>query len=272
MELKPKILLGHVTHRRLVPRTKGFRYRVFLWACPLSRLRLLARGRVARVNRWALASLFERDHGPRDGSSLDAWARGVAARSGMRGVGEIVLVTMPRLWGYAFNPVTFYLCLDADGQLGGVICDVNNTFGEHHLYVCMHPDGRPLNADDEIVARKAFHVSPFLERSGSYRFRFAVDDSGMRITIDYRDGGGRLTLATALSGRLVPFSASGLVRALLGSPAVTAKVTAAIHWQAAKLYLKGVPYVAKPPQLSTRISGSVGMPSGEGGDVRELAR
>jgi len=159
--------------------------------------------------------------------------------------GEVVLQTFPRVLGYVFNPISFWLCHDRDGGLRAIVCEVNNTFGEHHNYLLVHPDGRPITRDDVLEARKVFHVSPFCEVNGKYTFRFRVDHPLCHININYDDPHGRLLL-TAMWGTAAALNAAGLLKAFFLYPWMTLGVMARIHLQALKLWARGVPYVPKP--------------------------
>jgi DUF1365 family protein len=206
------------------------------------------------VDRWNLFSLYRRDHGPRDGSALEPWIRGMLAREGLhRADGAIWLQTFPRMLGYVFNPVSFWFCHDRAGRLRAVLCEVSNTFGEHHNYLLAHPDQRPIAAEDLLSARKVFHVSPFCAVEGHYRFRFDPDPGGCVVRIDHDDPHGPL-LATAIRGRGEALGTRRLVRAFLCYPLQTLAVTARIHWQAPRLWSKRIPLFARPvpPAQETR--------------------
>ena len=243
--LNPKLFHGFVAHARLRPRRNAFRYRVFFVRFPLSGLERL-RNRLFSINRWNLFSFHYRDHGARDGSHPEPWIRGLLAREGLKEVdGEIWLQAFPRMLGYVFNPVSFWLCHDKGGGLRAVLCEVNNTFGEHHHYLLAHPDGRVIIEGDSMEARKAFHVSPFCDVAGHYRFQFQVGESASHIRIDYDDPDGKLLL-TAISGKGSTFGAGALLRAFLLYPWMTFGVVARIHLQAVILWVKGVPWFTKP--------------------------
>ena len=159
-----------------------------------------------------------------------------------RSDGEIWLQTFPRVLGYVFNPVSFWFCHRRDGSLRAIVCEVNNTFGERHCYLLDAPAfGSELRAD------KVFHVSPFCQVEGGYRFRFMVTPGRARtvVRIDYDDGQGPL-LQTSVSGALELASAASLRRALWRHPAMTLGVIARIHWQALRLWLKRVRFFHKP--------------------------
>jgi DUF1365 family protein len=241
----PVIYFGDVVHRRLRPARHGFRHGVYFLRFCLGREGELRRAALSR-NRWNLFSFHDADHGARDGSPLEPWARALLARHGAACAdGEIHLQTFPRVLGYVFNPVSFWLCHDRAGRLRAVIAEVNNTFGEHHNYLITHPDRRPIVAGDWLEARKVFHVSPFCEVTGRYRFRFvdAADRSLFRI--EYFDDEG-LLLSTAISGRARPLGAMALARAFLAYPWMTLGVIFRIHYHALRLAWKRVPFFAKP--------------------------
>jgi hypothetical protein len=147
--------------------------------------------------------------------------------------------------GCVFNPVSFWLCHDRDGRLRAVLCEASNTFWEHHNYLLAHSDQRPILPGERLTARKVFHVSPFCEVAGRYRFQFDLDRSACAMRIDYDDAHGRL-LATAVRGRGETLTTRSLVRAFLHYPWVTLGVILRIHWQALRLWLKGVPFFSKP--------------------------
>jgi uncharacterized protein len=248
-----RILFGGVMHARLRPRRNAFNYRVFFLRFPLSRIDTL-RHPLFSLNRWNLFSFHCRDHGARDGTALEPWIR---ERLGQEGIveadGEIWLQAFPRVLGYVFNPVSFWLCHDRAGALRAVLCEVNNTFGEHHLYALAHPDRRPIRPGDALAARKVFHVSPFCEVRGSYEFTFRVDDFASHIGIDYRDPEGALLL-TSVWGEAKPLGTASLLRAFFFYPWMTFGVVARIHYQALKLWWKGVPWFSKPTPPSQELT------------------
>ncbi len=240
-----QILFGRVFHCRRRPARHAFAYPVFTLRVPLSAMATAGRG-IFSVDRWNLLSLRSRDHGPRDGSPLEPWVRGQLARAGLgRADGEIVLQAFPRVLGYVFNPISIFYCHGRAGELRAVLCEVSNTFGERHNYLLAHGDGRPIGPRDWLRAEKVFHVSPFCEVEGHYRFRFAGDEARQFAQIDYHDRDGRL-LVTAIDGAARPLDARSLARAFLGYPFLTAGVIARIHWQALRLWAKRVPWFPKP--------------------------
>ncbi len=251
--MSARIYHGAVVHARTRPQRHSFRYRVFFMRFALSDLDRLDNA-LFSVNRWNLFSFHFADHGARDGSHPEYWIRALLAREGLGEVdGEILLQAFPRMLGYVFNPVSFWLCHDKSGALRAVLCEVNNTFGEHHNYLLFHPDHRRILESDIMEARKVFHVSPFCDVSGEYRFQFDVGTNDTQIRIDYGDSQGRL-LHTAISGRGAAYGASALARTFVLYPWMTFGVMARIHLQALRLWIKGVPWFAKPAPPSQELT------------------
>jgi len=242
---EPQIAFGRVMHQRMRPVRHGFSYGVFFMRVPLSQWQGCAR-RWLSLDSWNLLSLHRRDFGPRDGSDLEAWIRKLLADHGVTHAdGEVVLQAFPRVLGYVFNPIAIWHCFDRAGALRAVLCEVSNTFGERHNYLLAHPDGRAIERGEWMEAAKAFHVSPFCEVRGRYRFRFPGDGDVAMSRIDYHDEQGIL-LATALHGRAEPITNRSLLRAFFGYPWMTVGVVARIHWQAVRLWWRNVPWFAKP--------------------------
>lgn len=238
---------GRVMHRRLQPKRYRFVYRVFSLLLDIDRLDAPARHlRLFSVGRFNLLSFYPRDHGPRDGSSLRAWAeRLLAARGVDLAGGRIRLLCFPRVLGYVFNPLSVWYCEHADGRLRAIICEVRNTFGEKHQYV-LDAGGRPLDLAQTWEAEKRFHVSPFLPLGLHYRFRFAEPAGQLRVLIDEYAGTDRVLVAT-LNGRRRPLTDRAVLGECLAVPFLTLKVIAMIHWQALKLWLRGFRFHGKPP-------------------------
>ena len=245
MVIMPQLYTAQVMHKRLFPKENAFHYGVYYLALPLP----------APSIRGFLASFHAKDVGKRDGSDPACWIRALLADYGLNEKTEnIMLVTMPRVLGYVFNPVSFYLCLDTAGSLRAVLCEVHNTFGEQHSYLCANPDHAPIKAEHVLEAEKVFHVSPFLNRHGDYKFRFNLNGDKLGIWIDYYDDQKQRELVTSLIGTLTPLTPHALRMAFWRHPLVSLKAIALIHWQAVKLIAKGIRYIAKPRQVSKTIT------------------
>lgn len=247
MDLSPQIFTAKVMHKRLFPRVNQFTYSIYYVALPLP----------ADALPSSLLSFHNKDHGARDGSDLTVWANTILKPYGLDAqVERITLIAMPRVLGYVFNPVSFFMCTDKENQLRAVICEVHNTFGEQHSYLCARADHGVISPDDWLEAEKLFHVSPFLHRSGHYKFRFAASSNTLGIWIDYFDAEKNKQLLTSLVGTFSPLNAGSLRRIFWSHPLVTIKTIALIHWQALKLTIKGIRYISKPLQLLNKVSTS----------------
>ena len=245
MALDSAITIARVMHKRLRPREHGFSYRVYYLCFKLSQMQSIS-NRFLSIEKWNLMSFYRRDHGARDGSDPESWIREVLASFRLTEVGgEIILLTMPRILGYVFNPVSFWFCLDSKGQLRAVLSEVSNTFGEHHCYISCHDDHRVIAPDEWLRADKVFHVSPFMDVTGYYMFRFSCADNKIAASVNHFDDEG-LLLATSVTGDLAPLTSAAAIRAFLFYPLVTFKVIVLIHFEAIRLVLKGLRYFRKP--------------------------
>jgi DUF1365 family protein len=251
---------GHVWHKRLRPAVNAFRYGVYFLRVPLRATeQSVFLTRLCSRNRFNLLSFYDRDHG--DGKQpLTQWIDGLLKQEGIHDAdGEIWLQAFPRVLGYVFNPVSFWFCHRKDGGLRAVLCEVRNTFGACHHYLL--DTGSSMEYGIELKAKKVFHVSPFCEIQGSYRFRFLLstqqdDKSSLASTaarIDYDDDGGPLLL-TSIAGKTVALSDRAVTRAFLAYPMMTFGVVAKIHWQALRLWLKRVPFFSNPDILPKQVT------------------
>jgi uncharacterized protein len=258
--------IGEVRHTRLRPAVNRFVYPTYFLMLPMRSLRTAPSTALPR-NRFGLISFFDRDHGDGRADSLD-WIDELLEREGVTGaLGEVWLHCYPRVLGHTFKPVSFWYCHRTDDSLAAIVVEVNNTFGERHCYLLAGDD---LAFGRELRAAKVFHVSPFCEASGSYRFRFmrgsahpshAESRKGATMActrtiarIDHHDALGAL-IRTSVSGILTPLTAASARAAFFGMPLMTLGVIARIHWQALRLWLKRVPFVRKPAppaQFTTR--------------------
>ncbi|WGH77672.1 DUF1365 domain-containing protein [Jannaschia ovalis] len=210
--------------------------------------------RLFGYNRFALASLRDRDHGGPPGRGRGtAWVRDVLAEALPDfAPGRILLLAQPRVLGHVFNPVSFWLIHGADDALRVVIAEVTNTYGDRHSYLCHADDLSPIAAGTSLKAKKLMHVSPFQPVEGGYVFNFDIAADRIAIRIDYRVGNGRL-LAT-LTGPRRPLTNRGLIGAALRRPFGTRRVLALIHWQALRLWWKGARFRNRPEPPASEVS------------------
>ncbi len=240
-----QLIRGQVVHERLRPTRHRFVYPVFFVRLNLARLHD-ANSRWFGINRRRLVSVRTSDYGPKDSSDLQQWLRALLRKHGIEAGGEVWLQTFPRIFGYVFNPVSFFHCHDSEGELRAVLVEVNNTFGGSQSYLLRIAPGTGL-----ATCAKEFHVSPFCKIEGEYRFRFQFESDVQQTRIDYFDPDG-LVLKTAVGGKAAPLNDLQLLGALARLPSQCIGIICRIHWQALRLWLKGVPFHGKTPPKSNR--------------------
>lgn len=235
------IYFGRVMHRRLRPVQHRFVYRVFSLLLDIDDVPHLAQGsRLFSHNRWNLFSFHDKDHGPRDGTALRPWIESQLRKAGIDTAGGPVrLLCFPRMFGYVFNPLSVWFCHRPDGELAAVLYEVSNTFGEHHGYLLEVPPGQGSRQIIRQSCAKRFYVSPFIDMAAVYRFRLREPGERLAILIREAVAEGELLIAT-LEGQRAEFRDAALLRAALAYPLMTLKVFAAIHWEALRLWRKGV--------------------------------
>lgn len=244
-------LRAEITHARRGALTHSFRSRTdhVLLAPETARP-----PRGLSLDRFNLLALHRRDHGGVRGAGKGVdWAWEQFARAGLdRGPSRVLaLLTQPRFLGYGFNPVSFWMLIEGDA-LRAVIAEVNNTFGQRHSYLLVPSDGAPITAGTRLSARKVFHVSPFQDISGEYRFRFALRPDSLSIRISQIDG--EAGVETAMTGPLVPLTTRVILGGALRRPGGALRVIAQIYWHALRLKLKGAAYRPCPPPPHEEIS------------------
>ena len=240
------LYFGDVMHARLKPIGHRFSYRVMSLLIDLGRLNEADRqSPLFGVNRAALYSFHEADHGERDGSSLRRHVERCATEHGIDlSGGRVLLLCYPRLFGYTFNPLSVYFCYRAGGELALVIYEVRNTFGDIHSYVLPVKPNEQSNAGIRQGQDKLFHVSPFVGMTMRYHFRVVPPGERIKLRILETDREGPL-LAATFNGRRSALDTAKLLRSLFALPLVTLKIIAAIHWEALRLWLKGARLVPR---------------------------
>ncbi|MEO8371624.1 MAG: DUF1365 domain-containing protein [Candidatus Solibacter sp.] len=241
--LVPGVYSGTLRHRRFGPRRHEFSYGVFLALLDIERIPELMRvSRATAYNRWSWASFDERDHfGDPRLPLRERLARDAAAHGRQLPDGPIYLLTHLRYLGYCFNPISLFYCHDAEGRLQMVLAEVCNTFGERHNYWLPAGGSGPLRH----TLPKQMHVSPFMDMQLDYAFVFTAP--GERLTAHMSTiENGATTFDATLTLKREPWSAKAVHRALLRHPWMTLKVIAAIHWEALRLWVKGIPVFTRP--------------------------
>ena len=243
--IAPGLYEGEVMHRRMRAPPHRFSYRSFWVAIDLD---AAPKMRLFSLDRANLFSFQTRDHA--DGTPGLLRAKIAAKAEGLDTSGRMILLATPRLFGFAFNPLSVYFCHDTAGGFSALAWEVTNTFGARHTYVI------PVASQDGIVrqtAPKKLHVSPFLDMGLSYQFR--VEARGDKLTIGIIDRGrDGPALAAALSATRRPMTDAALAGLALRAPLATLKVVAAIHWEALRLFLKGAKFHKTPPGAGPAIA------------------
>jgi uncharacterized protein len=242
-------LQGETFHGRKGAVANRFRYRVdYLLLDPDA-----AQGpRLFSRNRRNLIAVHDRDHGGLPGAGHGvSWARRVLEGHGLTAA-QILLLAQPRVLGHVFNPVSFWLCFAASGDLTAVIAEVTNTYGERHSYLCAHPGGGAIQPEDTLQATKIFYVSPFQPVTGRYDFRFDIRPDRIGIWIDYTSEKGGVF--TNLIGPRVALTNRGILMACLRRPFGSRRVLALIHWQALKLAIKGAKFRSRPTPPADEVT------------------
>lgn len=231
-----------VMHRRLLPKRHEFVYRIFLFLLDLDELPEIER-RIPffSVNSPNLYSLSKDDyfqfHSRGIRKNLETF---LATQKFTTPVGRIQLLTLPRLLGYTFNPVSIFFCFDSEDRPLVSVIQVGNTFGELKPFlVPVTPEG-----GFRLRAPKNYYVSPFSELDLDFDFRFETPGDRLRVHIDDWRGDERV-LVSSLTGASVPLDAGNLARLSLKYPLVTLKVIFLIHWEALRLWLKKIPFRMK---------------------------
>lgn len=255
--MRSHLLEGKVRHRRARPFIYELEHDVFYVALDLDELDAVdAKLRLFGRNRRAVLGFRDADHLPVPATNIDADIRAHLRAEGEDPSGwRISLITNPRVFGYVFNPASFFLCRDAVGDLVVVVVEVHNTHGERHLYTLRSKAGTgPFRAGMD----KAFYVSPFIEMEGRYAVHVRDDAAGVRIAINERQDGEPL-LSTSLVLRRRPLTDRMVVRMLLRNPLVTHKTIALIHWHALRLWLRGATFFRHGEAVAGHRGGAAGL-------------
>lgn len=247
--MRSALYVGTVMHARSAPRRNVFRYPVYMTFLDLSELPTLERTLPRWLfgwNRPALTSFHDADH-----VDVPALLREHGIDLGPRG--RVQVLTNLRVLGYVFNPVSFWWCVGGDGELACIVAEVSNTFGERLPYVLLPAAGQRRGERRSWRTEKRLHVSPFMPLDQSYTWWFSPPGPRLGVRMDVHEEG-KPDFHATLVVRRVELTPSALRAALVRFPLMPALVTARIHLQAARLWLKRVPVVRKPPFVPGRGS------------------
>ncbi len=240
---------GEVIHRRLRPVSHILRYRVYNLFVDLAELQKLgSRLKFFSYNRFNLFSIHDRNFGPGDGTSIEdhVWQLVRASSRGSE-VSRIFMFCYPSVLGYVFNPLTTFYCMDAADNLVLMVYEVNNTFGERHSYVI------PVGTSSGQRCEKRFYVSPFNKVEGRYDFTIELPGDELKLGIRLTTAEGPC-LTAWFSGKRQNLSDAALLKSFLSIPLLPIKIMGGIHWEAAKLWMKGMRIVHRPKPVTPNVS------------------
>ena len=246
------IYIGKVIHKRFKPKEHYFKYNVFSLFLDLNEIDLIHKEiSFFSYNKFNLISFFDKDHGPRDGNLLIPWVKKNLERIGITKENiKIKLLCYPRIMGYVFNPLSIFFIYDNKDQLISILYEVKNTFGEQHTYLFKT---NPLDKTINNNCTKKFFVSPFMDLSSKYFFKILIPGNKLSVVIDQRDQEGKLLFASQ-DGLRSELSAKNLIISYIKHPLMTFKIISAIHFEALKLWLKGIKLIKKKTKIKNNIT------------------
>jgi len=246
------IYTGTVIHKRFKPKIHKFSYKVFSLLIDLSEIDLLHKTlRIFSYNKFNIVSFFNKDHGPRDGSSLKNWVIDNLKKNNIESNEvKIKLLCYPRIFGYVFNPLSVFYVYDKNSDLIVILYEVKNTFGEQHSYIFKTKKEQNLI---QHVCKKKFHVSPFIEMNCVYFFRLLKPGNKISVIIDVQDSEGKILYASQ-DGVKSELNNNNLFKSYLKHPLMTFKIILAIHFEAFKLWTKGIKFIIKKIKIKNNIT------------------
>ena len=242
---------GTVIHKRFKPKVHFFKYKVFSLFIDLSELNILEKKiSFFSHNSFNLISFFDKDHGERDGSSLIDWVKKNLKENNILFEDiKIKLLCYPRILGYVFNPLSVFYVYDKKDDLISILYEVKNTFGEQHTYIFKVKNNNIL----QHSCSKKFHVSPFIEMNCNYFFKILKPGEKISVIIDQYQSNEKLLYASQ-DGKRVDFTSIELIKSYLKHPLMTFKIISAIHFEAFKLWAKGIRFIKKKLKIKNNIT------------------
>ena len=250
--INSSIYSGHVIHKRFKPKIHYFKYKVFSLLIDLSELNQLHnRVNLFSYNRFNLVSFYDKDHGDRDGTSLIEWVTKNLKKNNISTENiKIKLLCYPRILGFVFNPLSVFYVYNHSNQLIAILYEVKNTFGEQHTYIFRVEKDNNLIQND---CSKKFHVSPFIEMKCNYFFRILKPEDKISVIIDQYDSEGKILYASQ-DGVRTDLNSKYLLKSYIKHPIMTFKIILAIHYEAFKLWAKGIKFIKKNLKIKNNIT------------------
>ena len=246
------IYSGDVTHERFKPKRHFFSYKTFSLLIDLKEIEDIEKKiNFFSFNKFNILSFYNMDHGNRDGGSLIKWVQKTLKSSKINfDIGKIKLLCYPRFFGYVFNPLSIFYCYNKKLKLKAILYEVKNTFDEQHTYVF-----RCTSSSKLILHKcnKKFYVSPFIKMKTSYNFRLLRPGKKINILIKQKDEKGLLLIARQ-TGKKIELTSKNLFFEFLRHPLMSVKVISAIHFEAFRLWFKGIKHVKKNIKIKNNVS------------------
>ena len=250
--INSSIYNGQVIHKRFKPKVHSFRYDVFSLLIDLSELETLDKQvNFFSYNKFNWISFYDKDHGDRDGSSLINWVQKNLRKNNISTENiKIKILCYPRIFGFVFNPLSVFYVYNSNENLISILYGVKNTFGEQHTYIFR------IEKDANLIQNncsKKFHVSPFIQMNCNYFFRLLKPGNKISVIIDQYEDEDKILYASQ-DGIRTDFNTKYLVKSFLNHPLMTFKIIIAIHYEAFKLWSKGIKFIRKKIKIKNNIT------------------
>jgi hypothetical protein len=246
------IYTGNVVHKRFKPKIHYFKYKVFSLLIDLSEIKLLDQNlKIFSYNKFNIVSFYDKDHGARNGSSIKDWVISNLKKNKIDTENiQIKLLCYPRIFGYVFNPLSVFYIYDRSSNLISILYEVKNTFGEQHTYVFKTEINHNLI---QHTCKKKFHVSPFIEMDCTYFFRLLKPGNKISVIINQNDNNGKILYASQ-DGVRSEINNINFIKSYLKHPLMTFKIIFAIHYEAFKLWSKGIKFIKKTLKIKNNLT------------------
>ena len=250
--INSSIYNGQVIHKRFKPKVHSFRYDVFSLLIDLSELETLDKQvNFFSYNKFNWISFYDKDHGDRDGSSLINWVQKNLRKNNISTENiKIKILCYPRIFGFVFNPLSVFYVYNSNENLISILYEVKNTFDEQHTYIFR------IEKDANLIQNncsKKFHVSPFIQMNCNYFFRLLKPGNKISVIIDQYENEDKILYASQ-DGIRTDFNTKYLIKSFLNHPLMTFKIIIAIHYEAFKLWSKGIKFIKKKIKIKNNIT------------------